>query len=141
MSNNKLIKSHLIIIVIIVSLLVVGTSLAYYTSEFNIIGSGNSNITTSEIVQVTLDLEENSDASNIYPGYASVKSFSLKGSGSSKALPATASIIISPDLNEFSDYVYWRLYRSQERIVCTINLVPVMALRILASVISQKVLL
>lgn len=119
MSNNKLIKSHLIIIVIIVSLLVVGTSLAYYTSEFNIIGSGNSNITTSEIVQVTLDLEENSDASNIYPGYASVKSFSLKGSGSSKALPATASIIISPDLNEFSDYVYWRLYRSQERIVCT----------------------
>lgn len=119
MSNNKIIKSPLIIIVIIVSLLVVGTSLAYYTSEFSIIGSGNSNITTSEIVQVTLDLEENSDASNIYPGYASVKSFSLKGSGSSKALPATASIIISPDLNEFSDYVYWRLYRSQERIVCT----------------------
>ncbi len=119
MSNNKIIKSPLIIIVIIISLLVVGTSLAYYTSEFSIIGSGNYNITTSEIVQVTLDLEENSDASNIYPGYASVKSFSLKGSGSSKALPATASIIISPDLNEFSDYVYWRLYRSQERIVCT----------------------
>ena len=116
--NNK--KKLVIPITIIgISITLIGLSFAYYIANFNVLNKDNNNtITASSLVETILEIPEKSDNTNIYPGYKTVKEYIVKGKGNSKSLPTNASIIVKPNLGDFSKYVYWSLYKSNEEITC-----------------------
>ena len=115
--NNK--KKLIIPITIIgISITLIGLSFAYYIANFNVLNKDNNTITASSLVETTLEIPEKSDNTNIYPGYKTVKEYIVKGKGNSKSLPSQASLIVKPNLGDFSKYVYWSLYKSNEEITC-----------------------
>ena len=116
--NNK--KKLIIPITIIgISITLIGLSFAYYIASFNVLNKDNNNtITASSLVETTLEIPEKSDNTNIYPGYKTVKKYIVKGKGNNKTLPTNASLIVKPNLGNFSKYVYWSLYKSNEEITC-----------------------
>ena len=115
-SKNKLIIP---ITIIGISITLIGLSFAYYIANFNVLNKDNNNtITASSLVETILEIPEKSDNTNIYPGYKTVKEYIVKGKGNSKSLPSQASLIVKPNLGEFSKYVYWSLYKSNEEITC-----------------------
>lgn len=107
------------------SITLIGVSFAYYVSNFNILNkeNSNSNISTGSVVEAILEIPEKVDNSNIYPGYKSAKEYIVKGKGNSKSIPTEASLIVKPNLGDFSKYVYWSLYKSDEEITCTHSLI------------------
>ena len=116
--NNK--KKLIIPITIIgISITLIGLSFAYYIANFNVLNKDNNNtITASSLVETILEIPEKSDNTNIYPGYKTVKEYIVKGKGNSKSLSSQASLIVKPNLGDFSKYVYWSLYKSNEEITC-----------------------
>ncbi len=115
-NKNKLIIP---ITIIGISITLIGLSFAYYIANFNVLNKDNNNtITASSLVETILEIPEKSDNTNIYPGYKTVKEYIVKGKGNSKSLPSQASLIVKPNLGEFSKYVYWSLYKSNEEITC-----------------------
>ena len=116
--NNK--KKLIIPITIIgICITLIGLSFAYYIANFNVLNKDNNTITASSLVETILEIPEKSDNINIYPGYKTVKEYIVKGKGNSKSLPSQASLIVKPNLGEFSKYVYWSLYKSNEEITCS----------------------
>ena len=118
--NNK--KKLIIPITIIwISITLIGLSFAYYIANFNIINKDNSNstITAGSLVEAILEIPDKSDNTNIYPGYKSSKEYIVKGKGNSNSLSTEASLIVKPNLGDFSKYVYWSLYKSDEEITCS----------------------
>ena len=115
-NKNKLIIP---ITIIGISITLIGLSFAYYIANFNVLNKDNNNtITASSLVETILEIPENSDNTNVYPGYKTVKEYIVKGKGNSKSLSSQASLIVKPNLGEFSKYVYWSLYKSNEEITC-----------------------
>ena len=115
-NKNKLIIP---ITIIGISITLIGLSFAYYIANFNVLNKDNNNtITASSLVETILEIPEKYDNTNIYPGYKTVKEYIVKGKGNSKSLPSQASLIVKPNLGEFSKYVYWSLYKSNEEITC-----------------------
>ena len=115
-NKNKLIIP---ITIIGISITLIGLSFAYYIANFNVLNKDNNNtITASSLVETILEIPEKSDNTNIYPGYKTVKEYIVKGKGNSKSLPSQASLIVKPNLGDFSKYVYWSLYKSNEEITC-----------------------
>ena len=116
-NKNKLIIS---ITIIGISITLIGLSFAYYMANFNVLNKDNNNtITASSLVETILEIPEKSDNTNVYPGYKSSKQYIVKGKGNSKSLSSQASLIVKPNLGEFSKYVYWSLYKSNEEITCS----------------------
>ena len=117
-NKNKLIIP---ITIIGISITLIGVSFAYYIASFNILNKDNasSTVTAGSTVEAILEIPEKSDNTNVYPGYKSSKQYIVKGKGNSKSLPSQASLIVKPNLGEFSKYVYWSLYKSNEEITCT----------------------
>ena len=116
--NNK---NKLIIPITIIGICItlIGLSFAYYIANFNVLNKDNNNtITASSLVETILEIPEKSDNTNIYPGYKTVKEYIVKGKGNNKSLPSQASLIVKPNLGDFSKYVYWSLYKSNEEITC-----------------------
>ena len=116
--NNK---NKLIIPITIIGICItlIGLSFAYYIANFNVLNKDNNNtITASSLVETILEIPEKSDNTNIYPGYKTVKGYIVKGKGNNKSLPSQTSLIVKPNLGEFSKYVYWSLYKSNEEITC-----------------------
>ncbi len=117
MNNKK--KLIMPITIIGISITLIGLSFAYYIASFNILNKDNNNtITASSLVETILEIPEKFDNTNIYPGYKTVKEYIVKGKGNSKSLPSQASLIVKPNLGDFSKYVYWSLYKSNEEITC-----------------------
>ena len=115
-NKNKLIMP---ITIIGISITLIGLSFAYYIANFNVLNKDNNNtITASSLVETILEIPEKSDNTNIYPGYKTVKEYIVKGKGNNKSLPSQASLIVKPNLGDFSKYVYWSLYKSNEEITC-----------------------
>ncbi len=116
--NNK--KKLIIPITIIgISITLIGLSFAYYIANFNVLNKDNNNtITASSLVETILEIPEKSNNTNIYPGYKTVKEYIVKGKGNSKSLSSQASLTVKPNLGDFSKYVYWSLYKSNEEITC-----------------------
>lgn len=118
-------KNIIILTLIILGIVsVFGLSYAYFVSNISTENKGNSNtsISTGSAVEAILEIPNKSDDTKIIPGYKTSKEYILKGKGDSNSIPTNASLVVSPTLGDFSKYVYWHLYKSDEEITCTRNL-------------------
>ena len=118
MKKKKLI---MIIPILVVSITLIGLSFGYFIANINTVNKDNSNssISTGGIVEAILEIPNKNNNTNIYPGYKTSKEYIVKGKGNSNFISTEASLIIKPDLGDYSKYVYWSLYRSDEEISCT----------------------
>ncbi len=122
MSKKRL--AFILVAVCLVGLIGIGISYSYYLA--NIITSNeenkNSNITTTTITNVVMDMQGKVSSNGAYPGHKMVKEVVVRGIGESTSLPANASIKITPDLGDFSEDVTWKLYKSDSVITCSSTL-------------------
>lgn len=118
--RNKMLVMFAIIILII---LAIGTSYAFYLASFNFKGSGNNIISTNGVVSATIDMQDKITIGGVYPGYKTVKKFNVKGEGKKGYLKTDVYLTVKPELGVFSDSVNWYVYKSKEEITCTSNIV------------------
>ena len=118
--SKKQITSVLVVICL-VGLIGIGISYSYYLANIRTSNeeNKNSNITTTTITNVVMDMQGKISSNGAYPGHKMVKEVVVRGIGESNSIPANASIQITPDLGEFSDDVTWKLYKSEEAITCS----------------------
>ncbi len=121
MKKKKLI---IIIPILVVSITLIGLSFGYFIANINTLNKDNSNssISSGSIVEAILEIPNKSDNTNIYPGYKTSKEYIVKGKGNSNSISTEASLIVKPNLGDYSKYVYWSLYKSDEEITCTNSL-------------------
>lgn len=116
-------KGNIIIITLIILGIVsiLGLSYAYFVSNITIENKDNSNtnISTGSAVEVILEAPKKVDNTKVIPGIKTSKEYIVKGKGDSNSIPTNASLVISPALGDFSNYVYWQVYKSDEEITCT----------------------
>lgn len=116
-------KGNIIIIILIILGIVsiLGLSYAYFVSNITIENKDNSNtnISTGSAVEVILETPKKVDNTKVIPGIKTSKEYIVKGKGDSNSIPTNASLVISPALGDFSNYVYWQVYKSDEEITCT----------------------
>lgn len=116
-------KGNIIIIILIILGIVsiLGLSYAYFVSNITIENKDNSNtnISTGSAVEVILEAPKKVDNTKVIPGIKTSKEYIVKGKGDSNSIPTNASLVISPALGDFSNYVYWQVYKSDEEITCT----------------------
>ena len=118
-------KNIIIIILIVLGIIsIFGLSYAYFVSNISTENKDNSNtsISTGSAVEAILEIPSKGDDTKIIPGYKTSKEYIVKGKGDSNSIPTNASLVVSPILGEFSKYVYWKLYKSDEEITCTRDL-------------------
>ncbi len=110
--------------VCLVGLIGLGVSYSYYLANINTVNKDNSNssISTGSIVEAILEIPNKDDNTNIYPGYKTSKEYVVKGKGNSNFISTEASLIVKPNLEDYSKYIYWSLYKSDEEISCTNSL-------------------
>ena len=116
-------KKNIIIITLIILGIVsiFGLSYAYFVSNISTENKDNSNtsISTGSAVEAILEIPNKGDNTKIIPGYKTSKEYIVKGKGDSNSISTNASLVVSPNLGDFSNYVYWKLYKSDEEITCT----------------------
>ena len=115
-------KNIIIIALIILGIIsILGLSYAYFVSNISTENKDNSNtsISTGSAVEVILEAPKEVDDTKVIPGIKTSKEYIVKGKGDSNSIPTNASLVISPSLGDFSNYVYWHLYKSDEEITCT----------------------
>ena len=116
-------KRNIIIITLIILGIVsiLGLSYAYFVSNITIENKDNSNtsISTGSAVEVILEAPKEVDNTKVIPGLKTSKEYIVRGKGDSNSIPTKASLVISPTLGDFSNYVYWQVYKSDEEITCT----------------------
>ena len=116
-------KRNIIIITLIILGIVsiLGLSYAYFVSNITIENKDNSNtsISTGSAVEVILEAPKKVDNTKVIPGIKTSKEYIVRGKGDSNSIPTNASLVISPALGDFSNYVYWQVYKSDEEITCT----------------------
>ena len=122
MSKKRL--AFILVAVCLVGLIGIGISYSYYLANISTSNeeNKNSNITTTTITNVVMDMEGKVSSNGAYPGHKMVKEVVVRGIGESNSIPANASIMITPDLGDFSDDVTWKLYKSDSAITCSSTL-------------------
>ena len=102
---------------------VIGTTFAYFTASITTSNADNSNtkVTTKTVAGAVMDMGSKIEATNVLPGYKTVKPVTVVGSGADDAQAANATITITPSLGSFSTDVTWKLYKSSTAITCTSN--------------------
>ncbi len=118
--SKKQITSVLVVICL-VGLIGIGISYSYYLANIRTSNeeNKNSNITTTTITNVVMDMQGKISSNGAYPGHKMVKEVVVRGIGESNSIPANASIKITPDLGDFSSDVTWKLYKSDSAITCS----------------------
>ena len=113
--------AFILVAVCLVGLIGIGISYSYYLANIRTSNeeNKNSNITTTTITKVVMDMQGKVSSGGAYPGHKMVKEVVVRGIGESNSIPANASIKITPDLGEFSSDVTWKLYKSEEAITCS----------------------
>ena len=116
--------AFILVAVCLVGLIGIGISYSYYLANISTCNeeNKNSNITTTTITNVVMDMQGKVSSNGAYPGHKMVKEVVVRGIGESNSLPANASIQITPDLGDFSSDVTWKLYKSEEAITCSSTL-------------------
>lgn len=125
-SGNFKKKSLVLIIIVIIFLMIaIGFSFAYYLASVSITNKDNatSDMSSSGLVEASLDVKDKVSASNIYPGYQMAKKIILTGKGKKDYEPIDAGIVIKPNLGVFKNDVIWKLYKSEKEITCTSNII------------------
>ena len=112
--------AFILVVVCLVGLIGIGISCSYYLANISTSNeeNKNSNITTTTITNVVMDMQGKVSSDGAYPGHKMVKEVVVRGIGESNSIPANASIKITPDLGDFSSDVTWKLYKSEEVITC-----------------------
>ena len=113
--------AFILVAVCLVGLIGIGISYSYYLANISTSNeeNKNSNITTSTITNVVMDMQGKVSSNGAYPGHKMVKEVVVRGIGESNSIPANASIKITPDLGDFSEDVAWKLYKSEDAITCS----------------------
>ena len=113
--------AFVLVAICLVGAIGIGVSYSYYLANINTVNKDNSNssISTGGVVEAILEIPNKNNNTNIYPGYKTSKEYIVKGKGNSNFISTEASLIVKPDLGDYSKYVYWSLYRSDEEISCT----------------------
>ena len=113
--------AFILVAVCLVGLIGIGISYSYYLANIRTSNeeNKNSNITTTTITNVVMDMQGKVSSDGAYPGHKMVKEVVVRGIGESNSIPANASIKITPDLGDFSSDVTWKLYKSDSAITCS----------------------
>ena len=116
--------AFILVAVCLVGLIGIGISYSYYLANIRTSNeeNKNSNITTTTITKVVMDMQGKVSSNGAYPGHKMVKEVVVRGIGESTSIPANASIKITPDLGDFSSDVTWKLYKSDDAITCSSTL-------------------
>ena len=122
MSKKRL--AFILVAVCLVGLIGIGISYSYYLANISTSNeeNKNSNISSATITNVVMDMQGKVSSNGAYPGHKMVKEVVVRGIGESNSIPANASIMITPDLGDFSNDVTWKLYKSEEAITCSSTL-------------------
>lgn len=118
LKRNKVI--FLGVIVFLLVFMILGTSFGYFLANIKTSNEENKNsdISTSNITKVVMDMQGSVSSDGAYPGHVMVKEVIVKGIGNNDYLPVNTRIKITPRLGDFKDSVVWRLYKSKEEITC-----------------------
>ena len=124
MKINKKKFAFILIAICLVGLIGFGVSYSYYLANIRTSNeeNKNSNITTTTITKVVMDMQGKVSSNGAYPGHKMVKEVVVRGIGVENAKPANASIKITPYLGDFSSDVTWKLYKSDDAITCSSTL-------------------
>ena len=116
--------AFILVAVCLVGLIGIGISYSYYLANISTSNeeNKNSNITTATITKVVMDMQGKVSSDGAYAGHKMVKEVVVRGIGESNSIPANASIMITPDLGDFSSDVTWKLYKSDDAITCSSTL-------------------
>lgn len=100
---------------------VIGTTFAYFTANITTSNATSSNTTvqTKTVAGAVMDMGSKIEATNVLPGFKTVKPVTVVGSGAADAQAANATITITPSLGAFASDVTWKLYKSSTAITCT----------------------
>ena len=125
--QKKLSKKQItlvLVVICLVGLIGIGISYSYYLASIRTSNEENKNsdITTTTITNVVMDMQGKVSSNGAYPGHKMVKEVVVRGVGESNSIPANASIKITPDLGDFSSDVTWKLYKSDSAITCSSTL-------------------
>lgn len=96
--------------ILILFLITLGVSFAYFTSNINQKGDKNLEMTAVVLASATMDLGEKVEAKGMYPGNKILKTVKVTGSGPETAKPIKASIILMPNVVDFKNHVKYNLY-------------------------------
>ena len=116
--------AFVLVAICLVGLIGIGVSYSYYLANISTSNEENKNsdISSATITQAVMDMQGKVTSDGAYPGHKMVKEVVVRGIGESNSIPANASIMITPDLGDFSDDVTWKLYKSEEAITCSSTL-------------------
>ena len=116
--------AFILVVVCLVGVIGIGISRSYYLANIRTSNeeNKNSNITTTTITNVVMDMQGKISSNGAYPGHKMVKEVVVRGIGESNSMLANASIKITPDLGDFSSDVTWKLYKSDSAITCNSTL-------------------
>ena len=113
--------AFILVAVCLVGVIGIRISYSYYLASISTSNEENKNsdITTTTITNVVMDMQGKVSSNGAYPGHKMVKEVVVRGIGESNSIPANASIKITPDLGDFSSDVTWKLYKSDSAITCS----------------------
>jgi len=101
---------------------VIGTTFAYFTANITTSNAENSKteVKTTTIAKAVMNMGSKITATNALPGYKTVKAITVTGSGATDALPAQATITVTPTIPaDFGSDVTWKLIKSSDPVTCT----------------------
>ena len=113
--------AFILVAVCVVGLIGIGISYSYYLANISTSNEDNKNsdISTTTITKVVMDMQGKVSSDGAYPGHKMVKEVVVRGIGESNSLPANAAILVTPDLGDFANDVTWKLYKSDTPITCS----------------------
>ena len=113
--------AFILVAVCLVGLIGIGISYSYYLANISTSNEDNKNsdISTTTITKVVMDMQGKVSSDGAYPGHKMVKEVVVRGIGESNSIPANAAILVTPDLGDFTSDVTWKLYKSDTPITCS----------------------
>ena len=98
---------------------VIGTTFAYFTATVSSTGEAATTVSTKTVATATMAFGDDISATNVLPGYKTVKPMTVTGSGAADAQGANATITVTPNIpSDFGSDVTWVLYKSATPITC-----------------------
>ena len=109
-------KNTILLTVIAVATLlvaVVGATFAYFTASVTTENKENNTTTvqTRTIASATMDFGSKVEASNVLPGYKTVKTVTVAGNGSAGDVDVNATITLTPSVADFGNHIKYSIYK------------------------------
>ena len=114
-NNNK--KKITIVLILIISILFLGSvSYAYFTTKINKIGEGSINIETAELASATMKYGGTISSNGALPGYKTIRTIHVKGTGSENSKPIKVYMLLKPDVRDFDNHIKYHIYETEGEI-------------------------